>query len=282
MKVGIEVGNENTNIIILRDNNDILDVKELSVGLNSSDLDIINSIKSEILKSKHNGKIKCGVVVPEDSVYTRKFETDLVKYSVMRTNIKYEFNDYVNGSMDDYIYDYMVIKQVDNGKYRVMASALRKVVLDRIVKIMSGCRLKLVNVISTECAYIEMIKSLLKSNINNMNGICFINIKGDKIKLVFFSKEEYMTSRIIDINNKDSYESKVVTEIRRAISFYSFSNPGEELSHIYISMDNGDRIYKELVDELGIQVEWMGDLVYNKGVYYNKYALALGGLLGVQ
>lgn len=246
----------------------------------------------ELMKS--NG-ISCrfaAVAIPENQTYIRRMELPLMTISQLKVNLPFEFHDYITEDLDQYIYDYAVIRR-DEKKMELLAVAARKDLIQKYTVMCKRAGLTL-QIMAPE---VMALRNILQDyerrhNIERGSQDYVILDAGDRtIDLHFFPKGEYEITRSMEpgchalskayadaiglnentVKNmdmsaleteKDSIQddqqiqglySDMAVQIMRVLNFYSFNNPNNNIDKLYYC-GGGSRI-SDLMREIAANVE---------------------------
>lgn len=194
--------------------------------------------------------------------------------SQLKTNLPYEFRDYIQKDKNLYFYDYAVVGiQSDSaGKKQsmdLMVSAVQKKIIDDCRTMLSKAGFRLVTAVPEPLAYRNLIRYFEKKNPDNHPvEYCIMDLGHHAIRMHMFIGDVYETTRQIEYggafldtriaemlnvdrqtasrykeeNHEDILSSdvcqnlygRISIEVMRAINFYGYNNPESDLQDIYI------------------------------------------------
>ncbi len=215
----------------------------------------------------------CALVLPDDSVFTRRLTMPAMTVEHLKLNLPYEFHDFLNGSREQYVFDYCVLDmKYDEKKNPVsmdlMAAAVPVNLMEGYKQMIRQAGFKLV-IAAPETA---AIANILREHegveeIKTPEEYCLMDIGHRETRLHIFTGNRFEVTREIEIGVKDlvdlvaavrnvdphlalsyvrdNYEDvwnleeaveiydRIGGEAMRAVNFYGFNNRDSHLSRIY-------------------------------------------------
>lgn len=277
--VGIDIG-RNMVKIVLMNGEKIQKLAAVPLPENDSEEDSVwfTGGISEILKGLADNQQICGkncaLVLPAEIALTRRLTMPYMTVSQLKTNLPYEFRDYIQKDKNLYFYDYAVVGiQSDSaGKKQsmdLMVSAVQKKIIDDCRTMLSKAGFRLVTAVPEPLAYRNLIRYFEKKNPDNHPvEYCIMDLGHHAIRMHMFIGDVYETTRQIEYggafldtriaemlnvdrqtasrykeeNHEDILSSdvcqnlygRISIEVMRAINFYGYNNPESDLQDIYI------------------------------------------------
>ena len=141
-------------------------------------LEIMSSLIRDTMKENGMKATRAAVILPGESVYVKNVEMPMMTEEQLEYNLPYEFNDYITGEVQDYLFDYAVIDSDDEGTdsfvpsesgeeeseggetLKLMAVGIEKSVVEEIEQMLRKAGLKMVKSAPTLCTFISLFRAL--------------------------------------------------------------------------------------------------------------------------
>lgn len=234
-------------------------------------------IRTSVKKTGWSAK-DAAVILPNKSVYFRRFRMPYMTHDKLMVNIPYEFQDFLASDKARFYYSYSIHDTVKNedgkpSELVLSAAAVSKDLISEYRLMLRRAGLRLKYALPEEAAYSNLVEKF--GNREEKRNICFLNSDAAYTRLDFFASGLYDTTRIIEKglysldeilaeeNNIDihlartyrdgnyreinesapsaAFYSELALDIRRAVNFYIYSNQGTSLSDI-ILLGEGSRL----------------------------------------
>lgn len=226
-------------------------------------------IKDTLKENNISCKNVC-VILPENQVFLKQTIVPYMDKKKLLINIPYELHDYLSSEKEEYIYDYSVNETINNEKNTpiqldITAAAVSKEIISNYTQMFKKAGLKMMYAIPNESTFTNIIK-LDKDN--TAKEYAFVDAAHMGTRLFFYTGAKYETTRIIDRGLKSVGEAiaaaentteaialadmkanknnvlntdaardifgSAVTEVRRAINFYSLNKQNSTLNDVYL------------------------------------------------
>lgn len=239
---------------------------------------IKESMKSNKLHAKH-----AAIAIPSQLVYIRNSSLPLMTTKQLAVNLPYEFHDYISQEMDQYIYDYAVLEKTEDSM-NLLSVAAAKELITQYATVCRRAGLKLAALMPDICAFRNILAGYERREqlIHGEQDYAILDLGNRTIKLHFFAKGEYEVTRnmqmgcsdiirayaehtgrepriaSVAIENGDLEQeipdrveeifSDIAVQIMRALNFYSFSNPQNNVDTLFVC--GGGSRFQRLLDDI--------------------------------
>ncbi|WP_026509073.1 pilus assembly protein PilM [Butyrivibrio sp. LC3010] len=159
---------------------------------------------AEFLREQMKDKgIKCknaAYVIADSDIFVRKISMPLIDDEQLRYNIPFEFRDFIQGELNQYVFDY-VKRQSDEDEastINLLAYAVPLELLTTIRETLKLVGLKLIKALPETSVY-ETLLSTLGDEEEVKKERCFMDIGRRAIRMMIFKNGEFKLSHMIDI-----------------------------------------------------------------------------------
>ncbi len=166
---------------------------------------------AELLKDtmKEHGMTckKAAFGIPDTDVFTRTITMPMMTDEQIRLNIPYEFRDFIQGELKEYIFDYAYIPELtkldESGKevITLYTAAMPKQKLQEIQEMFKMAGMQLVKALPKVCSF-ESILRLLPTEEEARKERCIIDIGQGHTRLMIYKNGRYKLVHIIDIGER--------------------------------------------------------------------------------
>jgi type IV pilus assembly protein PilM len=259
----------------------------------------IFEVIAEFIKNKKIKPRSVSFVIHSREIVSRNLELPIMDYINLEAMIKWEMNQYINGSMDEYCLSYEIVEKQKN-TYKILTVIIPKKIVDSYIKLSEMLNLKL--------KYIDVSsKCLLRVFKRAGEGVVVIDLGHESIRISMFDKNKlYLDTELINaiyrcsINYDETSKESGLSlydevegdicfkKFSQMIEFYNSNNFNRSIEKIYLI--GGGSEYKENIEkakEFFAKFEWGKDWTkqkyrianedYNKKI--NIYINCLGLLL---
>ncbi len=143
---------------------------------------------------------KAAYVVADSEVFVRTMSMPKVSDDQLRYNVPFEFRDFIQGELKDYIFDFIKRDNNDpeNPNVALLAYAVPVALIDDLRNTLKLAGLKLEKAIPETTVYETLIHKLPNEEEINKER-CFMDIGRRSIRMVIFKNGMYKLSHVIDI-----------------------------------------------------------------------------------
>ncbi len=145
--------------------------------------------------------------IPDTDVFTRTITTPLFSDEQIRLNIPFEFRDFIQGELKEYLFDYAHIPEmtnVDESGHKtntLFAAAIPRTYLEEIDDMFKLAGIKLVRAMPKICSF-EAILRLLPTPEETKKERCIIDIGMGHTRLMIYKNGHYKLVHMIDIGER--------------------------------------------------------------------------------
>ena len=147
--------------------------------------------------------------IPDSNVFTRIVTMPQMTDEQIRLNIPFEFRDFIQGELKEYLFDYAYLSSEEEGIYgtnnpvvRLFAAAVPKKVFVEIQDMFKMAGMKLVKASPQLCAF-EALLRLLPTEEETKRERCFIDIGRNHTRLMIYKDGRYKLVHNIDMGERD-------------------------------------------------------------------------------
>ncbi len=155
-------------------------------------------------------KIRCknvSVVIGSGRVFIRNVSLPVMSEEQLRLNLPYEFRDYIQGELKDYLFDYayrppLMEPAEPPTQIDLLAVAMPAQHLKNIEDTMRVCGLRIVRAVPEVCCYERLLRQM-PDETERMKEWAFIDIGYDITKMFVYKNGRYKLSHMIDSGVRD-------------------------------------------------------------------------------
>ncbi len=169
---------------------------------------LAGNLFAEFLREKmHEHKIRCkkaAYVLADSEIFIRNIRMPDIDDEQLRLNIPFEFRDYIQGTLKDYVFDFVKRDRNDGenaGQIDLLAFAVPFSLMQDLMETMKLAGLKLEKAIPETCVY-ETLLSEIKDSEESKKERCFMDIGNNHIGMRVFRDGKFKLSHIIDIGEQ--------------------------------------------------------------------------------
>ena len=260
--------------------------------------DTMSSVIREAMKESGMKASLAAVVLPNEHVYVKNVDVPMMTEEQLAYNLPFEFNDYITGEVDDYLFDYAVIEKDEENLHLLAVGVERKIVED-LQFMLRKAGLKLVKTAPALCTYISLIRQQSEKLTQISDEFGILDLGYHAITMYMYKQDQHIATREFDIglsslddiiadkfgvekhlahtylmsNFENCLESEecttfydnVAVELMRAINFYQFSNQGSALNDVWICGGGAanEPLVRTIGDTLDAELHPASELVFD-------------------
>lgn len=207
------------------------------------------------------------VILPGDLVYVKNVDVPVMTEEQLAYNLPFEFNDYITGEVENYVFDYAVIDR-DEENLHLLAVGVEKSLVEELQTVLRKAGLRLVKTAPALCTYISLIRSRIDTLKQVTDEYGILDLGYNSITMYMYKGDQYVATRAFDmglsqlddivadkftvekhlahtyvLNNFENclgsdecrvFYDNLAVELTRAINFYQFSNQGSVLDNLWL------------------------------------------------
>ena len=251
-------------------------------------------IRDTMKKNRINGK-EAAIAVPSEACFLRRVKLPKMTIPQLRVNLPFEFRDFVEGDLNEYIYDYAVLKMEEN-TMELMAAAIQKRTVNDYREMMRRVGLKLTKLVPDVLGF----QSILKHSgmvTEDKRDFAILDLGHTSTRIYFFSDGAYEITRtlntgspamvqavaeakgvdihiarlyleanqenVLDLPSVTELFEDISIEVMRIMNFYSYSNPNNTIDRLYYCGGglNAERVIRGVHESTELEVIPFGGLV---------------------
>ena len=218
----------------------------------------------EVLKRNKIGGKEAVFSLPPESYFLRRVKLPRMTINQLKVNLPFEFRDFVEGDLNQYVYDYAVLGMAEDGMDLMAAATSTRLVNDyRTMAHRAG--LKLIKLVPDVLGLQAVIMG--NETEGEHKDYAVIDLGHTDTRIYFFSHGAYeitrtlnngcpaMVQAVVDEKGVDSHIAhlylehnqdgildspaiselfdEISIEIMRVMNFYSYNNPNNSIDHLY-------------------------------------------------
>ncbi|NCB41960.1 MAG: hypothetical protein EOM59_05010 [Clostridia bacterium] len=242
------------------------------------------------------------VALSLQQAYLKRLTIPKMTAEQLSINLPYEFRDFIPEHKEKYFYDYYLVEEIQEGEdehlYDIMASAVAKETVENYRILLKRSGFKLRTLLPQEVAYGNLIRAHEKAHPSQeKKDYCIVDLGHEGTRVHLFEGDTFEVTRQIDIGGKDldamiaqvkgidkfmaraykhsnrdgvqllpecvSIYSNIAIEIMRAINFYAFNYPNNNLEKIYLC-GGGSKIgplIKQIRENITVELDGISQLM---------------------
>lgn len=260
--------------------------------------DTMSSVIKEAMKESGMKASLAAVVLPNEHVYVKNVDVPMMTEEQLAYNLPFEFNDYITGEVDDYLFDYAVIES-DEENLHLLAVGVERKIVEEIQVMLRKAGLKLGKTAPALCTYISLIRQQSEKLMQESDEFGILDLGYHAITMYMYKQDKHIATREFDIglsslddiiadkfgvekhlahtylmsNFENCLESEecatfydnIAVELMRAINFYQFSNQGSALNDVWICGGGAanEPLVKAIGDTLEAELHPASELVFD-------------------
>ena len=248
----------------------------------------------------------CALVLPPELVFVRRLTMPYMTEALLKLNLPYELQDYIQNDKEQYFYDYAVLNTVcdEDGKpveLDLLAAATPCRIIEQYRTALTHAGLTLTLAVPQTLTYRNIIRAHEASGAEHPEEYCIVDMGHSAIRVHMYRGAAYETSRVIEyggsaflqlehtaeISDPDSYRhelySSIALEIMRAVNFYGFNTPDSNLQDIYFSggLSQSEPLMNEIRNTVSLNCHPIDELLppMNDGRLEAQFGAAVGATL---
>ncbi len=169
-------------------------------GANILSRNLFAEFLQDKLKEKGIKAKKAAYILADEDLFIKNITMPAMTDEQLKYNVPFEFHDYIQGEMKDYIFDFIKRESTDDTpgqQIRLLAYAVPADAIKSLQETLQMAGLKLVKALPETIAY-EALINTVKSNDEERVGKCFLDIGRRNIRMMIFKNGEYALSHRID------------------------------------------------------------------------------------
>ncbi|MBQ7677068.1 MAG: pilus assembly protein PilM [Lachnospiraceae bacterium] len=270
---------------------------------------LLAALIKETMRANGISAKKAAFVFSSSNIFVRNLIVPKMSEEQIRYNIPFEFRDFIQGELKDFIFDYawrppLPDEEDDGTTVKLLAVAMKRSLLGEITAVLKLAGLKLVRAIPDICAFESLLK-LLPTDEERMKERCFFDIGNSSSRMLIYKNGRYKLTHMVDMGerrivqviademNVDMHIAKtylvqnyeqcgelpacvncykdISVEVLKGLNFYEISDMSARLSDVVLC--GGGAMIKPLVEMLKkrimMNVNLMGELFPEKDVSDN-------------
>lgn len=215
IKTAFDFGNSSIKIVALKKG--VLHLYEIPMPENIMENDTIsmpNAFSAFLKKIKADLRLPSGpaaLILPSSQVICRLVTMPHMTVEQLMLNLPYEFNDFIQGEVNQYFCDYALCDEMDRDsdvqdetkEMTMMASIAEKQNIQDYIKIFSSAGFSLRLILPQEMAFINIAQYNKTRGINLKNEYCFIDLGQLSTRVFIVNNDRIQATRQIPIGMKD-------------------------------------------------------------------------------
>ena len=158
-----------------------------------------------------------GFVLPNETVFVKNVEMPMMTIDQLLYNLPFEFNDYITGEVKEYVFDYAVVSDPDDGKaaeaepegeaqenkepekLELMAVGAQRAMLEDAQATLRKAGLRLTVTAPAISAYINLIRAQQESLAQVGEEYGILDLGYSAIRMYMFNKDKHVATRALEV-----------------------------------------------------------------------------------
>ena len=242
------------------------------------------------------------LVVSSEVCFLRELTLPRMTVEQLEKNLPYEFSNYIDGDLKEYLFDYEVLAPVGpaDETMQIMAAAMPVAVIEQMRDFLHRAHMKLVRVAPNESAFQSLIRQAMARG-TDQTEYCFLNLGYHTTRMFMFQKDRHTATRELETGlrsletvvseklelerpeahrcllenrggcQREEYSMEIyrdiAVELMRALNFYRFSNPDSTLEDIYLSGGGAaiEPLRETIAETLGTRIHDVSEMLQMEG-----------------
>lgn len=172
-------------------------------GSNIKSHHLFASFLKETLKEHGISAKFAAYAIPGELVFTRNVRLPRMSEEQLRINIPFEFRDFIQGELKEYVFDYAYIPDANkdtshDDSVKLFLAAIPRSYLEEITETFRMAGLKLVKAAPEFCTYESLIR-LLMTKEEREKERCFLDIGRSNSRMMIFKDGHYKLMHLLDV-----------------------------------------------------------------------------------
>ncbi len=160
----------------------------------------------ESMKANRISAKRAAYVFSSTNIFVRSLTVPKMSEEQVRYNIPFEFRDFIQGELKDFIFDYayrppLPDEEDDGLTINLLAVAIRRSILEEMQSVLRLAGLKLVKAVPDICVFENLLNSLPDMT-ERMRERCFIDIGNSTSRMIIYKNARYKLTHMIDIGER--------------------------------------------------------------------------------
>ena len=175
--------------------------------------DAMAELLKKTLKENKIHANAAALVLPNEIAFVKNVEMPLMTAEQLTYNLPFEFNDYINGEIKDYVFDYAVLgttqkeeTEGEEGKtegeekkvLELLAAGTRRDAIEDAQFFTRKAGMKLAMAAPEICAFMELIRSKKDALANVADELCILDMGYSSIRMFMFKGERHVATRMLE------------------------------------------------------------------------------------
>ncbi len=167
---------------------------------------LFSALISDTMRQNGIKTKKCAYVFPSTNIFVRNLTVPRMSEEQIRYNIPFEFRDFIQGELKDFVFDYayrppLPGEEDDGMTIKLLAVAIRRSRLEEIQDILKMSGLKLAKAVPDICAFENMLNSIADAE-ERRKERCFIDIGNSTSRMLIYKNGRYKLTHMVDIGER--------------------------------------------------------------------------------
>lgn len=150
-----------------------------------------DTVKQQGIKTK-----KCGLIIPDKDVFFTKTTMPYMTEKQLKVNLPYELSNIVGKDKDSFIYDYSLVRYVNDNEgnpkeMELLAGAIKRTTMERYSEMFKKAGLKLVRAMPRRIAISQVLSA-------KQGDMALVDIGYSHTKIDMYRNGMFVTGRVLD------------------------------------------------------------------------------------
>lgn len=169
---------------------------------------MVTDLIKETMKAEGIHASYAALAIPGDNIYIKHIDMPVMSEEHLKKNLPYEFNDFIDGDPNNFVFDYITVDEADNPpledeeeeepRMNLLGVAASKDYIDSMALMLKKAGLKMIIAAPDLSAYAALIG--LRGRKLEVEGgeFGFVDLGYRRIQLFMFKNDTFMTSRELE------------------------------------------------------------------------------------
>ncbi len=180
--------------------------------------EVMADLIRQVMKDNHMKANVAAYVLPNEMVYVKNVKLPLMTIDQLVYNLPFEFNDYITGEVQDYVFDYAVLsrsdledkpvienmegeedQEINMGEMELMAVGVQRETVEEAASVLRKAGLKMTVAAPTLSAYISLIRARKEFLSKTTDEFGILDLGYESIRMYMYKKDRHMATRVLEI-----------------------------------------------------------------------------------
>lgn len=181
-------------------------------------IDTMSDLIRQTMKENNIKANYAALVLPNESVYVKNVSVPMMTTDQLAYNLPFEFNDYITGEVQDYIFDYAVLPSEPKEEeapaadadpflqdeepvetLELMAVGAPRAVIENAQSMLRKAGLRMIKAAPALCTYISLIRRQRESLMQENDEFGILDLGFNSIRMYMYKEDRHVATRVLEI-----------------------------------------------------------------------------------